>query len=161
MTKWNLSWRTLQTLHFLLSHKILLGFAHLPISTSNLREETLSLHKLFLYFSICDTSKIFEIRNLIHLCKILLFLSFQVWNASLIYIYSDMHLKMKHVLTAFLFFCRLNAIQMYKCKCLCPKCTFKGKLLIRKCWFRPLIRFRECHFLAFWWNFLKIVANYA
>ena len=29
---------------------------------------------------------------------------------------SVMHLKLKHVLTAFLSFCRLNAIQMHKCK---------------------------------------------
>ena len=56
----------------------------------------------------------------------------------------------RHVLTTFLSFCWLNAIQMHKCKFLCPKCTFKGKLLIRKCWFRPFIRFRKCHFLAPW-----------
>ena len=48
-------------------------------------------------------------------------------------VYSVMHLKFKHVLTAFLSFCRLNSIQMHKCKFLCPKCTFKGKLLIRNC----------------------------
>ena len=48
-------------------------------------------------------------------------------------VYSVMHLKLKHVLTAFLSFYRLNAIQMHKCKFLCPKCTFKGKLLICKC----------------------------
>ena len=40
--------------------------------------------------------------------------------------YSVMHLKLKHVFTAFLSFCRLNAIQLYKCEFLCPKCTLKG-----------------------------------
>ena len=65
-------------------------------------------------------------------------------------VYSVMHLKLKHVLTAFLSFYRLNAIQMHKCKFLYPKCTFKGKLLISKCWFRPFIRFLKCHFLALW-----------
>ena len=64
-------------------------------------------------------------------------------------VYSVMHLKLKHVLTAFSSFYRLNATQMHKNKFLCPKCTFKGKLLIRNRWFRPLIRFRKYHFLAF------------
>ena len=48
-------------------------------------------------------------------------------------VFSVMHLKLKHVLTAFVSFCRLNAIQMHKCKFLCPKCTFNGKLLIHQC----------------------------
>ena len=48
-------------------------------------------------------------------------------------VYSVMHLKLKHFLTAFLSFFRLNAIQMHKSKFPCPKCTFKEKLLIRKC----------------------------
>ena len=64
-------------------------------------------------------------------------------------VYSIMHLKLKHVLTTFLSFCQRNAIQMHKCKFVCPKCTFKSKLLIRKCWFRPLIRFYHCHSLLF------------
>ena len=42
-------------------------------------------------------------------------------------VYSVMHLKLKHVLTTFLSFCRLNAIQMHHCKYLCPKCTLKGR----------------------------------
>ena len=53
------------------------------------------------------------------------------WSRNLT-VYSVRHLKLNHVLTAFLSY-RLNAIQMHKCKFLCPKCTFKGKLLIRKC----------------------------
>ena len=72
-----------------------------------------------------------------------------------------MHLKLKHVLKEFLSFCWLNAIQMHRCTFLCPKCPFIGKLLIWKCWFKPLFHFRKCHFLAFWQNFLKFVANYA
>ena len=55
-------------------------------------------------------------------------------------VYSVMHLKLKHVFAAFLSYW-LNAIQMHKCKFLCPNCTFKGKLLICKYWFRPLIHF--------------------
>ena len=47
-------------------------------------------------------------------------------------VYFVMHLKLKPVLTTFLSSCRLNAIQMHKCKFLCPKCTLKGKLLVRK-----------------------------
>ena len=35
-------------------------------------------------------------------------------------VYSVMHLKLKHVLTAFLSFGQLNAIQMHKCKFLYP-----------------------------------------
>ena len=48
-------------------------------------------------------------------------------------VYFFMHLKLRHVLTAFLSFCLLNAMQMHKCKLLCQKCNFKGKLLICKC----------------------------
>ena len=48
-------------------------------------------------------------------------------------VYSAMHLKLKNILTTFLSFYRLNAIQMHNCKFLCPNCTFKGKLLISKC----------------------------
>ena len=47
------------------------------------------------------------------------------WYRNLI-VYSVMHLKLKHVLSAFLSFYRLNAIQMHKCKFLCPKCISKG-----------------------------------
>ena len=55
------------------------------------------------------------------------------WYRKLTVYFVIMHLKLKHVLKAFLSFYRLNAIQMHKCKFLCPKCTFKGKLLTRKC----------------------------
>ena len=78
-------------------------------------------------------------------------------------VYSAMHLKLKHVLTAFLSYYRLNAIQMHTCKFLCPKCTFKGKLLISKCWIRPLIHFRKCHTLLFdriSWKLLQIMRKW-
>ena len=82
-------------------------------------------------------------------------------------VYSVMHLKMKHVLTASLSFYRLNAIQIHKCKFLCPKCPFKGKLLIRKCWFipiyTPLFVFVNVISLLFdriSWNLLQIMRKW-
>ena len=72
---------------------------------------------------------------------------------------SSMHLKVKNVLTAFLSFYQLNAIQMHNCKFLCPKSTFKGKLLKSKCSFRPLIRFRKSHSLVLPENVCKLCVN--
>ena len=57
--KWNSSSKTSQLLHFLFSNGILFGFAHLPISTSSLWDDTLNRHKLFLYFSDDKISKYF------------------------------------------------------------------------------------------------------
>ena len=75
-------------------------------------------------------------------------------------VFSVMRLKLKHVLTTFLSLYRLNAIQMHKCKFLCPKCTFKGKLLKRNGDLDPLFVSVNVIFLLIdriSWNLLQIM----
>ena len=76
-------------------------------------------------------------KTLVHSVRMKMSKTSSPWYRNLI-VYSVMHLKLKHVLTAFLSLYQLNAIQMHKCKFFCPKCAFKRKLLIRKSWLDPL-----------------------
>ena len=56
-TKWNSSSKVLHNLHFLSSIGILLGFANLTVSTSNLCDHSLNWLKLLRYFDITNISK--------------------------------------------------------------------------------------------------------
>ena len=71
-------------------------------------------------------------------------------------VYSSMHFKMKHVLTTFLSFYRLNAIPMHKCKSFVQNALLKGSYSYTNVDLDPLFIPVKVSSLLF-----DIVANYA